>query len=187
MSVYSNNTDVFVIRVSCLHRLNCKSMYLNWSTEELIDLTLIASSLNDEKQKALAGFHTLTGCATANKFTSRSKEAWTKIFLQAESKIINAFCRYPQEHFSEDFEAIKRFFVTSYVPKSSKITDVAEDGWYVLSKMQKASRKKSKNGKPKDVNMGKLLPTEGILLQHYLRSIVQVRIWYEVAKTTSTM
>ena len=182
MSVCCNDTDVFVIFASCLHQLNCKSVYLNWSTEELIDLTLIASSLSDEKAKALAGFLALAGCDTVEKFKSKSKEAWIKHFLQADSKILNTFCRYPQGYFSEDFEAIKRFVVTSYVPKSSKITDFTEAGWYVFSKMQTLQRK-SKNGKPKDVNMGKLPPTEGVLLQHYLSSIVQARIWHEATKT----
>ena len=177
-----NDTDVFLILVSCFHQVNCKSMYLNWSTEELIDLTLIASSLDDEKAKALAGYHALTGCDTVEKFTSKSKEVWTKHFLQADSKILNAFCRYPQEHFSEDLEAIKRFIVTWHVPKSSKITDFPEAGWYVFSKMQKVSQKKSKNGKQKDVNVGKLPPTEGVLLQQYLRSVVQARIWHEATK-----
>ena len=47
-----------------------------------------------------------------------------------------------------------------YVPKSSKITtDFAEGGLHVFSKVQKASQKKSNNGKPEDVNMGKLSPT----------------------------
>ena len=41
----------------------------------------------------------------------------------------------------------------SYVSKSSKITDFAVALWYVFSEMQKASQKKSRNGKPKDVNM----------------------------------
>ena len=46
----------------------------------------------------------------------------------------------------------------------------------MFSKMQKASQKKSKKGKLKDLNMGKLPPKEGVLLQHYLRSVVQARI-----------
>ena len=33
-----------------------------------------------------------------------------------------------------------------------KITDLAKAWWFVFSKMQKASRKKSKNGKPKDTS-----------------------------------
>ena len=107
-------------------------MYLDRSTIELIDLTLIVSSLGDEKAKALAGFHPLTGCDTVKKFSSKSKEAWTKHFLQADSKILNALCRYPQEHFSEDFEAIKRFTVMLYVLKSSKITDLGESRWYAF-------------------------------------------------------
>ena len=81
-----------------------------------------------------------------------------------------------KEHFSEDFEAIKWFVVTSYVHKSSKITDLEEAGWYVFSKMQKASQKKGKNEKPKDVNMYKLTPTEGVFFQHYLRSVVEACI-----------
>ena len=48
--------------------------------------------------------------------------------------------------------------------------------------MQKASQKESKNGKLKDVNMGKLLPTEGGSLQHYLRSVEQARIRDEAMK-----
>ena len=159
----------------------------DWSTKELIDLTLIASSLDDEKKRSLAGFQALKGCDTAETFTSKSKEAWTKHFLQAGNIILNAFCRYSEEHFSEDFEAIKWFVVTSYVQKSSKITDLEEAGWYVFSKMQKASQKKGKNEKPKDVNMYKLTPTEGLFFQHYLRSVVEACIWHEAMKPTSTM
>ena len=79
-------------------------------------------------------------------------------------------------------EAIKRFVVTSYIPKSSKITDFAQAGWYVFSKMQKVLQKKSKNEKPKDINMGKLPTTKGVLLKHYLRSAVQARILHEAMK-----
>ena len=134
---------------------------------------MIDSSLGDEKANAFAGFHALRGCNTAEKFTNKSKEAWTKHLLQVDSKILNGFHRYPQEHFSEGFGAIKRVVVTSYAPKSSNITGLAEARWYVFSKMQKASQKKSKDGKPKDVNMAKLPPAEGVFLQHYLHSVVQ--------------
>ena len=103
----------------------------------------------------------------------------TSFRLTAKSQIHSAGI---QKHFSEDFEAIKRFAVTSYVSKSSKITDFAEAGWYVFSKTQKASQKKSRNGKPKDVNMRQLPSTEGVLLQHYLRSAVQTSIWHEATK-----
>ena len=48
--------------------------------------------------------------------------------------------------------------------------------------MQKVSQKKSKNGKPKDINIGKLPLTEGVFLQHYLRSVVQARILLEATK-----
>ena len=72
---------------------------------------------------------------------------WTKHFLEADSKILNVVCRYPQEHFHKDFEAIKGFVVVSYVSKSSKTTDLAETSWYVFSKMKKASQKKSKKWK----------------------------------------
>ena len=71
----------------------------DWSTKELIALTLIASSFDDEKKRSLAGFQALTGCHTAKTFTSKSEEAWTKHFLQAGNMILNAFCRYPQRTF----------------------------------------------------------------------------------------
>ena len=77
VSVYSTDKNA---------QLNCKSMYLNWSSEEVINLILITSSLDDEKAKALAGFPALTGCDTMEKFKGKSKEAWTK-FLQADCKI----------------------------------------------------------------------------------------------------
>ena len=95
---------------------------------------------------------------------------------------LNGICRYPQEHIRDYFEAIKIFGVTSYVPKSSKITDLAEARWFVFSKVQKFSQKKSTHGKPKVVNMDKLLPTDGAFLLHYLRSVVQTRTWYEATK-----
>ena len=69
-----------------MHQLNCKSMYLNWSSEEVINLILIASSLDYKKAKALAWFPALTGCDTMEKFKGKSREAWTK-FLQVNCKI----------------------------------------------------------------------------------------------------
>ena len=77
LSVYSKDTDVFFI----LFALSELQISVNWSTEELIDLTLIASSLDDEKAKALPGFHALTGYGTVEKFTSKSKRPWSKHFL----------------------------------------------------------------------------------------------------------
>ena len=44
--------------------------------------------------------------------------------------------------------------------------------------------KENKNVKAKDVNMGKLPPTEGAFPQHYMRSVVQARIWYETTKAS---
>ena len=41
---------------------------------------------------------------------------------------------------------------------------------------------KKKNGKPKDLNMDKLPPTEGAFFQHYLRSVVQERISHDRTK-----
>ena len=77
---------------------------------------------------------------------------------QQNLKCIRKCIPHPEDHISEDFEAIKRFVVTSYIPKSSKIIDFAEAGWDVFSKMQEVSQKKSKNGNLKDINIGKLSP-----------------------------
>ena len=62
-----------------------------------------------------------------------------------------------------------------FISKSSKIIIFAEARWYVF-KNAEGLAKKSKKGKLKDLNMGKLPPKEGVLLQHYLRSVVQARI-----------
>ena len=77
--VCSNDTDAFVILVSCLQQLNCKSLHLNWSTEEhdsllVSQLTFIACSLGDEKVKAFPEFHVLTCCDTIEQLISKSKE-----------------------------------------------------------------------------------------------------------------
>ena len=63
----------------------------------------------------------------------------------------------------------------TFISKSSKIIIFAEARWYVF-KNAEGLAKKSKKGKLKDLNMGKLPPKEGVLLQHYLRSLVQARI-----------
>ena len=115
------------------------------------------------------------------KFTSKSKEAWKKTLPSGWQQNLKCILQVLKELFSENFEAIKRFVVTSHVPKSCKITDLAEGRWFVFSKMQKVSRKKSKNGKPKDIKMGKLLPTEGAFLQHYA-SCKYTRAWLETFK-----
>ena len=49
----------------------------------------MASSLGDKKVKALPRFYALIGCDTVEKFTSKSKEAWAKHFLQADGKMLS--------------------------------------------------------------------------------------------------
>ena len=49
----------------------------------------------------------------------------------------------------------------------------------MFTKMQSGARKKEKQSrKANDVDMGKLPPTEGSFKQHFLRAMIQARVWY---------
>ena len=86
----------------------------------------------------------MTGCDTVKRFTSKSKEAWTKHFFQADSKISNAFCSYPQEHFTENFEAIKIIVLTPYVPNLIRLRTLQKLGGTYFQKCRRPHKRKVK-------------------------------------------
>ena len=82
----------------------------------------------------------------------------TSFRLTAKSQIHSAGI---QKHFSEDFEAIKRFAVTSYVSKSSKITDFAEAGGTYFQKRRRPRKRKVEMENRKTSTCASYLPQKG--------------------------
>ena len=95
------------------------------------------------------------------KFTSKSKEAWKKTLPSGWQQNLKCILQVLKELFSENFEAIKRFVVTSHVPKSCKITDLAEGRWLVFQKCRRFRERKVKMENRKISRWENFFPQKG--------------------------
>ena len=84
LRVKSNDIDVFTIMLSNYENLNDLILLIAWSSEKWINLTKIYEQLGAEKAKALIGFHCFSSCDTVEKITGKSKDTWTKSFLNSD-------------------------------------------------------------------------------------------------------
>ena len=176
--VFSNDTDVFCMLLSVLEELNCANMLIQLSKEEFVKLKTIQSALGKSRSRAVVGLHTLTGCGTVGKFGGKSKAYWTKQFLTATDDVLHAFEKFSSEQCNEQYESIRKFVIDAYGQKKT-VGWLAEIRWQMFTKMQSGARKKEKQStKANDVDMGKLPPTEGSFKQHFLRAMIQARVWY---------
>ena len=90
--VKSNEVDAFTIMLGNYEKLNGLTLLIvSWSNEKWIKLTKVYELLGAEKAKRLICFHCFSGCA---KFTLKSKDAWTKLFLNSDLDVLRRFNYY---------------------------------------------------------------------------------------------
>jgi len=59
--------------------------------DRVIDIQKSVQVLGHDKAKALIGFHAFTGCDTTEKFRSKTKLKWWKMFEKSSATIVRAF------------------------------------------------------------------------------------------------
>ena len=91
--VKSNDTDVFTIMLSNYEKLNGLTLLIAWSNEKWINLTKLYKQLGAEKAVTVIGFHCFSGCDTVEKFQGKSKDTWTKSFLNSDLDVCKSYLR----------------------------------------------------------------------------------------------
>ena len=127
--VKSNDTDVFVIMLCLMHRLNCQQLLIEWFGEKWIDVTRVYREIGRTKAEALIGFHCFSGCDTVAKFSGKSKAKWTAVFLKSPPNIITAFSKQCGELADE----LEIFTAGVYNPKNKKPQTLGEVRGYSFS------------------------------------------------------
>ena len=175
VSIYSNDTDVFVTLLSNYHKFSMKSLLMHRSTNTWLDITKVYEIIGELKAKALIGFHCLKGCDTVEKSTGRSKGTST---VKCEEDILNAFTMLPVSITANVFSSLERFVCKIY--SNSKMTTLKETCWKLYVQELK-KKKKTMNARSKTI-FEILPPTEGSFMQHLRHSHVQAKIFAEADK-----
>ena len=89
-----NDTDVFT---SCLATMKMVlTLLIAWSNEKWVNLTKVYEQLGAEKANTLIGFHCFSDCDTVEKLTGKSKDTWTKLFLNSDLDVFKTFQLLPR-------------------------------------------------------------------------------------------
>ena len=115
--VKSNDTDVFTIMLGSYEKLNGLTLLIARSNEKWINLTREYEWLGAGKVKAVTGFHCFSNCDTDEKFTGKSKDSWTKSFLNIDS-IFKAF-QFILRHFNTEIMHSLEVSLLKYIVKST--------------------------------------------------------------------
>ena len=99
---------------------------------------------------------------------------WTKHFLEADSKILNVGIL--KNISIRILKQLRDLLSYRMFPNLLRLLTLQKFRDTYFQKWRRPRKRKVKNGKPKNVNMGNLAPTEGIFLQHYLRSVFIVLV-----------
>ena len=116
--VYGNVVDLFVLLLAHYRNIDCKDLQMK-SLLGYISLTAIYNFFGHQVSSALLPFHALTGCDVTGKFSGRSKEFWTKKFIEERNneQFINALLSLNNCHFDEVIGELSSFICRSYCTK----------------------------------------------------------------------
>ena len=84
MVIMTEDTDVFIIRLSVYHQIS-GNMYIQCGTKNRlrhIDITKVGQSLGEETCKALQGLHAFTGCDSVSAFSGRGKVSALNLIMK---------------------------------------------------------------------------------------------------------
>ena len=165
--VYGNDVDLFVLLLAHYRNIDCKDLQMK-SLLGYISLTAIYNFFGHQVSSALLPFHALTGCDVTGKFSGRSKEFWTKKFIEERNneQFINALLSLNNCHFDEVIGELSSFICRSYCTKKTpkRVTNsLAETRFFLYKKFSSETNK--------------LPPTQGAFLQHIKRACYPLVIW----------
>jgi hypothetical protein len=161
--IFSPDTDVLVLAIAYYDNLP-KNTSISM-VSGTIKLRPIWKTLGMEKVRALPAFHAFTGADNIGRFSRIGKSTWLKLFLKADSDVIDALINLSRstEVTDELLSTLAKFVCAAYCPKSIRIENIPELRWHLFCKQLADSES--------------LPPTIGALKQHVLRVQVQANVW----------
>ena len=131
----------------------------------VLQIQPIWTALGVDRAKALPTFHAFTGADNTGRYSGMGKTAWFKIYLKAESDIIQGFQMLSDNNeLTEDLISTLASFVCAvYCPKGLHVKSIPPLRWHLFCKHMAES--------------DKLPPTIGTLNQHILRVHIEARVW----------
>ena len=163
VTVYASNSDLFTLLLMHYSSFNCHALHMK-SYTGYTSITAVHEFLGPVVAKALLSFHALTGCDTTDKFSGKSKEFWTKMFVQERNNVsfIGALNALQDTGPSENVVSkLARFICRAYC--TNRITnDIAETRYFLYKKISSETNK---------------LPPTAASLQHVLRAFCQIGVW----------
>ena len=109
-----------------------------------IGINVRYEAIGPQIAKAILGFHTITRCDQTGRFTGKSKSTWWKIFMKADSPIIDALCKLGVNEalpVLETLESMGKFVVKLYGGETYNINNLSDLRWYLFSKHQNDTEK----------------------------------------------
>ena len=167
VTVYASDSDLFALLLMHYSSFNCHELHMK-SLTGYTSSTAVHEFLGPVVAKALLSFHALTGCDTTGKFSGKSKEFWTKMFVLERNNVsfIGALNALQDTGPSEDVvsklaSCICRAYYTNRITN-----DLAKTRYFLYKKFSSETNK--------------LPPTAGAFLQHVLRAFCQIGVWKSV-------
>ena len=125
--VRSNDTDVFTIMIGLHHRLDCKTLYIEWTSDKWINATEIWRMKGDARSQALISMHIFSGCDTVEKFSSKAKVTWVNCFEKCSDDTVEAFKQLHIDVNETVVNTLEKFVCKAYTSMSSKIEKLSAD------------------------------------------------------------
>ena len=166
--VYGNDVDLFVLLLAHYNNIDCMDLQMK-TLNGYTSLTSILNFFGHRVLLALLVLHALTGCDVTGKFSSKSKEFWTKLFLAERNNcsLVDVLLSLHNCDFDKVINELEKFICRGYCPKSTtqRITSSLVETRYFLYKKFSSET-------------NKLPPTPGAFLQHLKRACCQLVIWF---------
>ena len=128
LTIFSPDTDVLAI---ANYYLLLSSISISMASG-VLQIQPIWTALGVDRMKALPTFHAFTGADNTGRYSGMGKTTWFKIYLKAESDIIQSF-----QMFSENNEVTKHvistlasFVCAAYCPKSLHTKSIPPPRWH---------------------------------------------------------
>ena len=161
VTIFSPDTDVFLLALSCVHSLESTALYVLASQGTVYDMNTVKDSFTEKECNALLGLHSFSGCDSVSSFRNKGKKSVLQV-LTKYPEFLSCFADLGQTWTpsSELCKDLERFVCRLYGSEETSINAVR----LALFKKKKA-------------NEYILPPTEDSLDLHTKRAAYQTAIW----------
>ena len=160
VTVYASDSDLFALLLMDYSSFNCHELHMK-SLTGYTSITAVHEFLGHVVAEALLSFHALNGCDTTGKFSGKSKEFWTKRFVQERNIVsfIGALNALQDTGPSEDVVSKLASFICRAYCTNRITNDLAETRYFLYKTFSS------------ETNFLQAI------LQHVLRAFCQIGVW----------